>query len=174
MPLFQARPTVEVVECSAVVSGPPHPPLLIPPPRPPLWRSLSAVPLFQATPTPLSPSRPAPHRGGRRVQCRCFRPTPPPPHHPPPRPTMEVVECSAVVSGAPHRGELFEEKARRFTAHSNRLANTAAAVASAGGSNNKRIVEGINAAAQDVSGDPWWPPAAPGGERADDGRIMGG
>ena len=148
MPLFQARPTVEVVECSAVVSGPPHPPLLIPPPRPPLWRSLSAVPLFQATPTP-SP-------------------------HPPPPPTVEVVECSAVVSGAPHRGELFEEKARRFTAHSNRLANTAAAVASAGGSNNKRIVEGINAAAQDVSGDPWWPPAAPGGERADDGRIMGG
>ena len=52
--------------------------------------------------------------------------------------------------GVPNREGIFHDRARNFTAHANKLANTAVAVASGGGCNNKRIIEGINHAAQDV------------------------
>ena len=54
------------------------------------------------------------------------------------------------MTGTPNREGNFEQKARNFDAHAHKLAGTAQQVALAGGTNNKRIVEGINNAAQQV------------------------
>ena len=51
----------------------------------------------------------------------------------------------------PNREVNFDDKAHVFQAHSKKLADTAKMVAAAGGSGNKRTVEGIHAAAQLVS-----------------------
>ena len=56
-----------------------------------------------------------------------------------------------LIVGVPNRDAIFNDRAMNFTDHANKLANTAVAVASGGGCNNKRIIEGINHAAQDVS-----------------------
>ena len=50
----------------------------------------------------------------------------------------------------PNRHINFEKKARNFNDHSQRLTNTAVAVASGAGCKNKHVIEGINKAADTV------------------------
>lgn len=53
-------------------------------------------------------------------------------------------------SGTPKREETFEEKARNFSTHAAKLASTARSLAKSGGCNDRRTVEGIQTAAQQV------------------------
>lgn len=59
-----------------------------------------------------------------------------------------------MLADLPNRDRNFEEKARNFTDHAQRLTNTAVAVASGAGCNNKHVIEGINKAADTVCGQP--------------------
>ena len=60
-------------------------------------------------------------------------------------------EAANAPFGTPNRDVNFVEKAHNFEVTSNRLADTARQVATAGGCNNKNIVEGIQLRAQAVS-----------------------
>ena len=60
--------------------------------------------------------------------------------------------CNAFLTGTPNREGNFEQKARNFDAHAHKLSATAQQVALAGGTNDKRIIEGINTASQQVRG----------------------
>ena len=60
-----------------------------------------------------------------------------------------------IIVGTPNRDLNFGDKSRRFEAHSNKLANTARMVATAGGCNNKKTVEAIQNMAYQVSMLPW-------------------
>ena len=54
------------------------------------------------------------------------------------------------MTGTPRREENFEERAHNFAAHAGKLASTAQTIAQSGGCNDRRTVEGIHAAAQQV------------------------
>jgi len=55
-----------------------------------------------------------------------------------------------LMTGTPRREENFEERAHNFAAHAGKLASTAQTIAQSGGCNDRRTVEGIHAAAQQV------------------------
>jgi len=56
------------------------------------------------------------------------------------------------VTGTPRREENFEDRAHNFAAHADKLASTAQTIAQSGGCNDRRTVEGIHSAAQQVDG----------------------
>ncbi|XP_035828646.1 vinculin [Aplysia californica] len=58
-------------------------------------------------------------------------------------PLKQLSEAAVVPLGAPGREDNFEAKVRQFQDHSNRLADTANSVATAGGCRNKQTVEAI-------------------------------
>jgi len=55
-----------------------------------------------------------------------------------------------LITGTPRREENFEERAHNFGAHASKLASTAQTIAQSGGCNDRRTVEGIHSAAQQV------------------------
>jgi len=56
-----------------------------------------------------------------------------------------------LLTGTPRREENFNERAHTFAAHAGKLASTAQTIAQSGGCNDRRTVEGIHAAAQQVT-----------------------
>ncbi|XP_025087819.1 vinculin-like isoform X10 [Pomacea canaliculata] len=58
-------------------------------------------------------------------------------------PLKQLSEAAIIPVGTPGREANFEEKARKFQAHAQRLADTANSVATAGGCPNKQTVEAI-------------------------------
>jgi len=54
------------------------------------------------------------------------------------------------TTGMPRREENFEERAHNFAAHADKLASTSRTIAQSGGCNDRRTVEGIHSAAQQV------------------------
>jgi len=54
------------------------------------------------------------------------------------------------TTGMPRREENFEDRAHNFAAHADKLASTSRTIAQSGGCNDRRTVEGIHSAAQQV------------------------
>ena len=52
--------------------------------------------------------------------------------------------------GTPRREDNFEDRAHNFAAHADKLATTAQTIAQSGGCNDRRTVEDIHSAAQQV------------------------
>ena len=65
-------------------------------------------------------------------------------------PLKQLSDAALAPPGTPGRDVNFADKSDKFDTHAHKLANTARLVATAGTTSNKRNVEAINAAANQV------------------------
>ncbi|XP_071956457.1 vinculin-like isoform X3 [Antedon mediterranea] len=65
-------------------------------------------------------------------------------------PLKQLTEAALAPEDKPNREQIYTSKAEYFLEHSNKLADTARLIGQAGGSNDKRLVEEINSAANQM------------------------